>query len=163
MDVFALGATLFELFTGKIIFNSKTNNDALRKIMEVKGRIPKHVIKKGMLWKNHFDDNLDFKFEDEDKYTREKVTRVITDFTVKRDLQDMLFDRIGPEKCKSTEKEDVQTVNRAKQFADLLHQMLNSDPEKRVSANDALPHPFMEDKAVQAEKAMRAAVQAGKK
>jgi len=79
VDVFALGATLYELFTGKILFNSKTNNDALRKIMEVKGKIPKNIIKKGMLWKDHFDENLDFKYTDEDKYTREKVTRTMTD------------------------------------------------------------------------------------
>jgi len=151
VDVFALGATLYELFTGKILLNSKTNNDALRKIMEVKGKIPKNIIKKGMLWKDHFDENLDFKYTDEDKYTREKVTRVMTDLNAKKDLFDMLMERVGPEKKNSTENEDTAAVKRAKQFADLLHQMLALDAEKRVTANDALGHQFLEEKNMKGE------------
>merc|ERR1719281_1562191 len=143
VDVFALGATLYELFTGKILFNSKTNNDALRKIMEVKGKIPAKIIKKGMLWKTHFDDNLDFKFVDEDKYTKETVTRVITDLNAKKDLFDMLMERVGPDKKTSTADEDTALVKRVKQFADLLNQMIAIDFEKRVTANDALPHQFL--------------------
>jgi len=146
VDVFALGATLFEMFTGKILFNSKTNNDALKKIMEVKGKLPKNIIKKGMLWKNHFDENLDFKYEDIDKYTKNVVNRTLTDFKVTRDLFDMLIERAGKEKLTSEAKEDTQTVKRLKQLADLLHQMLALDPEKRVTANDALSHPFLEDR-----------------
>lgn len=146
VDVFALGATLFELFTGKIIFNSKNNNDALKKIMEVKGKIPKNVIKKGMLWKTHFDENLDFKYEDVDKYTKKEMTRTITDLRVTRDLFDLLVERVGREKLTSEAKEDTQTIKRIKQFADLLHQMLAIDPEKRITANDALSHPFLEDR-----------------
>jgi len=32
------------------------------------------------------------------------------------------------------------------QLADLLGQMLALDPEKRITANDALSHPFLEDR-----------------
>jgi serine/threonine-protein kinase PRP4 len=147
VDVFALGATLFELFTGKILFNSKSNNHALMKIMEVKGKCPKHCIKKGHLWKEHFDEgSLDFKYEDVDKYTKKSVSRVISDLAIKRDIFDMLVDRVGREKLTSEAKEDSQTIARIKQFADLLHQMLTIDPEKRITANDALAHPFLEDR-----------------
>lgn len=146
VDVFALGATLYELFTGKILLNSKTNNDALRKLMEIKGKIPKNVIKKGMLWKNHFDDALDFKYEDVDQYTKKVITRTMTDLNAKKDLFDLLMERVGPEKKQSTDREDLKTVTRVKQFADLLHQMLAIDPEKRITANDALSHPFLEDR-----------------
>merc|ERR1712217_376461 len=151
VDVFALGATLYELFTGKILLNSKTNNDALRKVMELKGKIPARIIKKGMLWKNHFDENLDFKFDDEDKYTKEKVTRVISDLNAKKDLFEMLMERIGPEKRTSTTDEDTAQVKRAQQFADLLNHMLALDFEKRVTANDALPHQFLEEKNLRGE------------
>jgi serine/threonine-protein kinase PRP4 len=161
VDVFALGATLYELFTGKILFSSKTNNDALRKIMEVKGKIPKNIIKKGMLWKTHFDDNLDFKFVDDDKYTKEQVTRVMTDLNAKKDLFDMLMERVGPDKAKSTADEDTAQVKRAKQFADLLNQMLALDFEKRVTANDALPHQFVEEKNLRGENRAEKAAAAG--
>jgi len=146
IDVFALGATLCELFTGKILLNSKTNNDSLKKMMELKGKIPKNVIKKGMLWKTHFDDNLDFKHVDVDTYTKETVTRVITDLNAKKDIFDLLLARVGVEKKNSKEKEDQQTIARIKQFADLLNSMLAFDPDKRITANDALSHPFLEDR-----------------
>merc|ERR1711907_86081 len=94
-----------------------------------KARLPVKIIKKGMLWKTHFDDNLDFKYEDVDKYTKKVVMRTISDLNAKRDLFDMLMERVGPEKKNSTDKEDAKTVTRVKQFADLLHQMLAVDPE----------------------------------
>jgi len=146
VDVFALGATLYELFTGKILLNSKTNNESLKKIMELKGKIPARVIKKGMLWKTHFDDNLDFKYQDVDKYTKQETVRTITDLTAKKDMFEMLMERVGPEKKASQDREDLKTVTRVKQFADLLNQMLTIDPEKRITANDALSHPFLEDR-----------------
>ncbi|CAE7237067.1 Prpf4b [Symbiodinium sp. CCMP2592] len=84
LDVFAMGCTLFELFTGKILFPGKTNNDMLRLFMEVKGKLPNKLIKSGTVWKNHFDDNMDFKFFDVNKATRKKITRTITDLSAKR-------------------------------------------------------------------------------
>merc|ERR1719171_635508 len=39
-DTFAMGASLCELFTGKIMFPGKSNNDMLRHFMEWKGKPP---------------------------------------------------------------------------------------------------------------------------
>ncbi|CAE7567105.1 Prpf4b [Symbiodinium natans] len=105
LDVFAMGCTLFELFTGKILFPGKTNNDMLRLFMEVKGKLPNKLIKSGTVWKNHFDDNMDFKYFDVNKAvirsprrfrnsgiptamqaTRKKITRTITDLSAKRTM-----------------------------------------------------------------------------
>jgi len=146
VDVFALGATLFELFTGKILFKSTSNNDALMKIMEVNGKLPTKVIKKGMLWKDHFDEDLDFKQTDVDKYTKESVTRKITDTRPKKDVFEMMLLRVGPEKAKSQEQADLQAVKRVKQFSDLVRKMIANDQTSRVTANDALSHPFLEDR-----------------
>merc|ERR1712094_102286 len=74
------------------------------------------------------------------------MTRTITDLRVTRDLFDLLVERVGRDKLTSEAKEDTQTIKRIKQFADLLHQMLAIDPEKRITANDALSHPFLEDR-----------------
>jgi len=144
-DIFALGATLYELFTGKILLQSKTNNDHLRRIMEFKGKIPKHVIKRGILWKTHFNENLDFEFKDVDKATNEEITRTLTDLAQKKHIIDFIMERVGPEKRNSAVVEDQQYVKRAKQFAELLEQMLVLDPDKRITANDALNHPFVAD------------------
>mmetsp|Transcript_109818 Transcript_109818/g.309651 ORF Transcript_109818/g.309651 Transcript_109818/m.309651 type:complete len:631 (+) Transcript_109818:111-2003(+) len=153
LDVFAMGCTIYELFTGKILFPGRSNNDMLRLFMEIKGKMPHKMIKSGTcmspngrgepLWKQHFDDNLDFKFLDTDKVTRKKVTRVITDLSQKRSILDMVLARVGPEKQRSMEPEDQLYVKKAKQFADLIHQMTILDPEKRVTAQDGLQHPFL--------------------
>jgi len=143
VDTFAMGATMYELFTGRILFPGKTNNDMLRLMMEVKGKLPHKMIKSGMFWKQHFDDNLDFKFFDTDKATRKKVTRVITDLTAKKGLEEMIMQRVGPEKRKSQDPEDQLYVKKAKQFADLLDKMVALNPETRISPNDALQHPFL--------------------
>merc|ERR1711988_946835 len=117
MDVFALGASLFELFTGKILFPGKSNNDMMRLFMEYKGKLPRGLIKNGMTWKQHFDENLDFKFLDTDKVTRKKIMRTITDCTAKKSMLDVIMARIGPEKQRSTTPDDQLYVKKAKQFA----------------------------------------------
>lgn len=145
VDTFAMGCTLFELFTGKILFQGRSNNDMLRLFMEVKGKVPHRMIKGGSFWKQHFDENLDFTYHDTNKLTRKKVTRVISDLTAKRPIVDLVLQRVGPEKQKSSDPEDQLYVKRAKQFADLINQMTNLDPERRVTPHDALHHPFVTD------------------
>merc|ERR1711879_183055 len=100
-------------------------------------------IKSGMTWKQHFDQNLDFQFVDSDKVTRKKKIRVITDCSAKRSVQEIVLQRVGPEKQKSSDPEDQLYVKKAKQFADLINQMTALDPDKRVAPQDALQHPFV--------------------
>eukprot|EP00416_Gambierdiscus_australes_P037538 CAMPEP_0171106756 /NCGR_PEP_ID=MMETSP0766_2-20121228/65450_1 /TAXON_ID=439317 /ORGANISM="Gambierdiscus australes, Strain CAWD 149" /LENGTH=628 /DNA_ID=CAMNT_0011567929 /DNA_START=136 /DNA_END=2022 /DNA_ORIENTATION=+ len=144
-DTFAMGATLFELFTGKILFPGKSNNDMLRHFMELKGKFPHKMIKSGMNWRQHFDDNLDFKFVDKHPVTRKKITRTITDCSAKRSMLDLIMQRVGQEKQKSDNKEDQMYVKKAKQFADLLTQMTALDPDKRATPEDLLQHPFVNE------------------
>jgi len=143
IDVWALGCALFELFTGKILFQGKSNNDMIRLYMEVKGKLPHKMIKSGSLWKQHFNEDLDFRFQDVDKVTRKKKIRTITDWTKPRKIEDMVMQRIGTEKQKSSDPEDILYIKKAKQFADLMDKMTTCDPEKRVSADEALSHPFV--------------------
>mmetsp|Transcript_25304 Transcript_25304/g.79826 ORF Transcript_25304/g.79826 Transcript_25304/m.79826 type:complete len:628 (-) Transcript_25304:536-2419(-) len=148
VDIWALSCTLYEIFTGKTLLMGKTNNDQLKKIMEVKGKIPGKVIKKGAVWKQHFDENLDFKYEDTDKVTGEKVLRIITDNSAKRDLKDLILERVGPEKRQSQEREDEQYVKKSVHFSDLLDKTLALDPEKRLTADDGLKHHFLLEPAL---------------
>jgi len=145
VDVWALACTLSEIFTGKTLLQGKTNNDMLKRIMDLKGKIPKHVIKKGAVWKQHFDENLDFKYIDKDSMTGDEITRVVTDCSAKKEMKEYILDRLGPEKQKSQEKEDQQYVKKSLHFADLLDKMLALDPKNRITAEDALKHHFVED------------------
>ncbi|CAE8699149.1 unnamed protein product [Polarella glacialis] len=145
VDIWALSCTLIEIFTGKTPFQGKTNNDMLKRIMDMKGKLPKNVIKKGAVWKQHFDDKLDFKFVDKDSMTGEEIIRIITDNSAKKELKDYILDRVGPDKRQSQDREDQQYVKKSLHFADLLDKMLALDPEKRITAEDALKHHFVED------------------
>eukprot|EP00930_Biecheleria_cincta_P040250 TRINITY_DN27597_c0_g1_i1.p1 TRINITY_DN27597_c0_g1~~TRINITY_DN27597_c0_g1_i1.p1 ORF type:complete len:621 (+),score=160.74 TRINITY_DN27597_c0_g1_i1:115-1977(+) len=143
LDVFAMGCTLFELFTGKILFQGKNNNDMMRLFMEVKGKLPNKLIKSGNCWKQHFDENMDFRYADTNKATRKKIVRTITDLSAKRSIADMVLARVGPEKQKSEVSEDQLYVKKARQFADLMDKMTAMDPERRVTAHDGLSHTFV--------------------
>jgi len=142
-DSFAMGGTLCELFTGKILFPGKSNNDMIRRFMEWKGKIPHKMIKSGTTWKQHFDENLDFKFQDYDKITKKRKTRIITDCSAKKSILEAVLTRVGPEKQKSTDPDDIVYLKKAKQFADLMNQMTMLDPEKRPTTTELLKHPFV--------------------
>jgi len=142
-DSFAMGGTLCELFTGKILFPGKSNNDMIRRFMEWKGKIPHKMIKSGTTWKQHFDENLDFKFQDYDKITKKRKTRIITDCSAKKSILEAILTRVGPEKQKSTDPDDIVYLKKAKQFADLMNQMTMLDPEKRPTTTELLKHPFV--------------------
>jgi len=57
IDVWAVGCTLFELYTGRTLLQGRTNNEMLRLMMELKGKLPIRMLKKGSFVKDHFDDD----------------------------------------------------------------------------------------------------------
>jgi serine/threonine-protein kinase PRP4 len=75
MDMWSIGCVLYELFTGRILFPGRTNNDMLRVMMEVKGPFPRKMLKKGIFVEKHFEDdaNLSFALVEEDPVTKMPV------------------------------------------------------------------------------------------
>lgn len=153
VDVWAMACTFYEIFTGKTLLKGKTNNDQLKAIMDHKGKIPVKVIRNGATWKNHFDENHDFKYEDTDKMTGQPITRIITDCSAKYHLKDLLLERVGPDKRQSQAKEDQEYVKKTMHFADFLDKMLALDPKGRLTAEDALQHHFLADPVAKEAKA----------
>ena len=43
IDMWSVGCTLYELYTGKILFPGKTNNHMLTLAMDLKGKMPNKV------------------------------------------------------------------------------------------------------------------------
>ena len=70
MDVWAVGCTLYELFTGKILFPGRSNNHMLKLFMDVRGKISHKMIRKGEFSGQHFDENYHFVFRDIDTMTQ---------------------------------------------------------------------------------------------
>ncbi|XP_013378564.1 serine/threonine-protein kinase PRP4 homolog [Lingula anatina] len=137
LDLWSVGTTLFELYTGKIMFPGKTNNEMLKLMMDIKGKMPNRVIRKGMFKDNHFDSTYNFMYHEVDKVTqREKVT-VLGNVSPSRDL---LAELIGYQRLPEDQMRKVT------QLKDLLEKMLMLDPAKRISINHALTHPFIQEK-----------------
>ncbi|KAL8955046.1 MAG: hypothetical protein Q9183_006815 [Haloplaca sp. 2 TL-2023] len=69
IDVWSVGCTLFELYTGKILFTGRNNNQMLRAIMECRGKFGHKILRKAEFARQHFDDLLNFRSVEKDKLT----------------------------------------------------------------------------------------------
>uniref|UniRef100_A0A9J8ABD2 Serine/threonine-protein kinase PRP4 homolog n=1 Tax=Cyprinus carpio carpio TaxID=630221 RepID=A0A9J8ABD2_CYPCA len=137
IDMWSVGCTLYELYTGKILFPGSSNNHMLKLAMDLKGKMPNKMIRKGLFKDQHFDQNLNFLYIEVDKVTeREKVTVMSTINPTK----DLLVDMIGGQRLPEDQRKKVM------QLKDLLDGTLMLDPAKRVTINQALQHPFIQEK-----------------
>jgi len=55
------------MYTGKILFPGRSNNQMLRHIMECRGKFPHRMIRKGVFYEQHFDDKMAFLSVETDK------------------------------------------------------------------------------------------------
>ena len=69
IDIWSIGCTLFELYTGKILFTGRSNNQMLRAIMECRGKFSHKILRKAQFAGLHFDDLLNFRSVEKDKLT----------------------------------------------------------------------------------------------
>lgn len=69
VDLWSVGTTIFELYTGKILFPGQSNNEMLKFMMDLKGKFPNKIIRKGMFRDQHFDGNYNFLYHEVDKVT----------------------------------------------------------------------------------------------
>ena len=77
MDMWSVGCVLYELFTGKILFAGRSNNEMLRLMMELKGPFPKKMLKRSAFVDKHFDadNNMSFAMVEVDPVTQKPVWR----------------------------------------------------------------------------------------
>ncbi|KAK9837739.1 hypothetical protein WJX74_004027 [Apatococcus lobatus] len=139
MDIWSVGCVIYELFTSKILFPGKSNNEMLRCFMDLKGPFPKKMVKRGAFHEKHFesDPNMSFSLEEEDPIDHRRTRRIIANPTKKRDFAALLSGAEG-------EKRRVALL------ADLLERMMHLDPDKRMTPKEALRHPFI--KGIQTKK-----------
>jgi serine/threonine-protein kinase PRP4 len=69
IDVWSVGCTLYELYTGKILFTGRNNNQMLRSIMDCRGKFTTKMLKRATFAHVHFDDMANFKSVEQDKIT----------------------------------------------------------------------------------------------
>jgi serine/threonine-protein kinase PRP4 len=67
IDVWSIGCTLYEMYTGKILFAGDSNNQMLKAIMEIRGKFSTKLYKRGELSHLHFDEFGNFLSAERDK------------------------------------------------------------------------------------------------
>ncbi|KAJ0312205.1 hypothetical protein COL516b_001277 [Colletotrichum fioriniae] len=134
IDMWSIGATLYELYTGKILFAGDSNNQMLKAIMEIRGKITPKLYKRGQLSAMHFDEMGNFVSMERDKALGKTTARVLPVVKPTRDLRTRLF-------AASAGMNDAETRD-LNHFVDLLEHCLTLNPEKRIKPADALKHPF---------------------
>ncbi|XP_020297648.1 serine/threonine-protein kinase PRP4 homolog isoform X2 [Pseudomyrmex gracilis] len=136
IDMWSVGCTIYELYTGKIMFSGKTNNQMLKYFMDLKGKMPNKLIRKGTFKDQHFDSNCNFLYHEVDKVTEREKIVVMSTLPATRDLSAELGgSSLPPEQSR-----------KVGQLKDLLERTLMLDAGKRITVNHALAHPFIQEK-----------------
>jgi serine/threonine-protein kinase PRP4 len=141
IDMWSIGCTLYELYTGRILFAGGDNNQMLRVIQECRGKFPKRVIIRSTLADKHFiggDPEYVFVSQERDKITGNTTMKQMNfnKTTPGRDLRARL--------TANTRAISPAELKEVHNFIDLLEKCLQLDPARRITPNDALRHPFIQ-------------------
>ncbi|KAJ3220719.1 U4/U6 small nuclear ribonucleoprotein prp4, partial [Chytriomyces hyalinus] len=135
MDMWSIGCTLYELYTGKILFPGRSNNQMLRYMQETKGAFPKKMLRKGQFTHQHFDENMNFLQIDVDKVSGNSIVKPLSVTAPIKDLKT----RLGGGAVGASKEEAKMIAS----FIDLLDKLLHLAPDKRMGVKEALVHPFI--------------------
>ncbi|XP_051920125.1 homeodomain-interacting protein kinase 2-like isoform X2 [Hippocampus zosterae] len=143
IDMWSLGCVLSFLYLGNYLFLANSNYNMLRSMIEVVGRIPDHLLTASKNTHKYFKRSDRDNDGDHPKW-RLMTEREYQDKTGMRPdslpwsfkcLDDLV--RLKPEVGEPVELEDREA------FVDLLKCLLQMDPERRITPEDALKHPFL--------------------
>ncbi|XP_027203638.2 uncharacterized protein LOC113797461 isoform X1 [Dermatophagoides pteronyssinus] len=137
IDMWSVGCTLFELYTGKIMFSGKSNNQMLKYFMDLRGKFSHRMIRKASFRDQHFDSDYNFLYQDIDRVTEKVKIVTITNIQASRDLQSELM---------AGQQLSEPLFRKVGQLKDLLDKICVLDPTRRLTPSQALMHPFISEK-----------------
>ena len=132
IDTWSIGCTLYELYTGKILFPGRSNNQMLRLMMECRGRFPGKMLRKAHFVSSYFNEQMVFMSQEVDSVTGKEVAKLLNIQKPVRELRQ----RVG-----NTASAGEAALLAS--FVDLLGRCLELSPEKRITPAEAFRHPFI--------------------
>ncbi|XP_038211224.1 serine/threonine-protein kinase PRP4 homolog [Zerene cesonia] len=137
VDMWSTACTMYEMATGKILFTGNSNNKMLKCFMDLKGKMPARLLRKGKFKDQHFNYNNNFLLHKKDEFSGREKFEEVSYVTVQRDL----FKELKRSRKDMTANEEKKIG----QLKDLLDKMLMLDPGQRISVNDSLKHLFIQE------------------
>jgi len=136
IDVWSVGATVFELATGRILFTGKTNNQMLKQIIDVCG--PRRM--DGEFSRKHFTADGDFLHRDPDSITGEPVVMgMLPGGKPSKPILGLLQAALSKPASGVDQAVHARWVV---QLAELVTKCLRPHPVDRVEPEEALELPF---------------------
>ena len=125
-DVWSIGCILVEFFTGEALFQTHDNLEHLAMMEMVLGKLPDDYRRKAETYKPEYfyHGHLDYPRPETTKQSRRYVQSM-------KPLQDIIS---GPPSYAKHQRE----------FVSLLRRLLEFDPAKRITVEDALKHPYFQ-------------------
>ena len=144
IDIWSVACTLYELYTGSILFAGKSNNQMLKFMMQTKGRFPTKLLKRSQFASQHFE-LLDATVLFIDKHpdnsnssNSEYVKKYLPEVRPSNDFKHRLLS--PAERAKITDADILQLVH---DFVDFLENCFILNPDKRINCFDAFNHRFL--------------------
>jgi serine/threonine-protein kinase PRP4 len=155
VDMWAVGCTVYELWTGKILFTGRSNNQMVKAFMDCLGWPSEKLLRKGLANNilEHFEFGSALKFISREVDQQNKVSTIILLDGLSNILQLAVRKIEQQKKINRDMKTRVHdaargiasggpTVTELNDLADLLSACLHMNVEKRLSPKEAINHKF---------------------
>jgi len=150
VDLWSVGVTISELYTGSVLFPGNSNNDMLKKFMDTMGPFSFKMVRRHnksyerMGLQPHFEigntgGTYEFRKQDVDKVTGQPIVRIVNVLTANTEAS---LAQVLLKASKGGVSERVEVLK----FASFLQRCLALDPARRLSVRDALQHEFFQKK-----------------